>query len=56
MALSLTKRAMRSALDSSFAEMIDREAELQAACIESQDFREGVTAFLEKRKPRFLGT
>jgi len=56
MALSRTKRAMRRASDISFADMIDLEADLQAQCIDSRDFHEGVSAFLEKRKPQFLGS
>jgi enoyl-CoA hydratase len=33
----------------------DEEAQSFAACTETEDFREGTTAFLEKRKPVFKG-
>jgi enoyl-CoA hydratase/carnithine racemase len=33
----------------------ERSARLAAACIESDDYKEGRRAFLEKRKPRFTG-
>lgn len=55
LALKLTKRAMRRAMDTSFAETIDFEAELQAECIDSQDCREGIAAFLTKRPAQFSG-
>jgi 2-(1,2-epoxy-1,2-dihydrophenyl)acetyl-CoA isomerase len=55
LALGLTKRAMRSASQMSFSDAIDYEAELQARCIDSDDCREGVTAFLEKRRAIFKG-
>lgn len=52
-------RGVKEMLRASFANDLDGqlalEARLQGACGQTQDFREGVTAFLEKRKARFNG-
>jgi 2-(1,2-epoxy-1,2-dihydrophenyl)acetyl-CoA isomerase len=55
MALTYMKQLLRSAPDMGFEQTIRAEARLQAACIDSEDFREGVAAFVQKRPPRFTG-
>lgn len=55
LALARTKLAMRQAMNVSFGEAISLEAKLQNACIESEDAKEGVAAFVQKRRPRFQG-
>jgi 2-(1,2-epoxy-1,2-dihydrophenyl)acetyl-CoA isomerase len=41
--------------DASLARALEREADGQMRLLGSQDFREGLTAFLEKRAPKFRG-
>ncbi len=52
----LTKRGLRHALRASLEDALTYEAYLQQIASTTADHREGVTAFLEKRTPRFTGT
>ena len=53
--VAFTKRLLEHAHDASLEEQLALEAELQHEATQTDDFREGVAAFLEKRPPRFSG-
>jgi len=54
-ALAAAKHAVYMSEAADLEEMLRYETESQLRCFESQDGREGVRAFLEKREPKFTG-
>jgi len=52
-ALSLAKKAINSGADMSLSSGLDLEAQCFARCFATEDQKEGMKAFLEKRKPQF---
>lgn len=55
LALSYTKDLLRYATEHTLAESITQEARLQKSCIDSEDARNAVIAFFEKRAPQWQG-
>lgn len=55
LAFASVKRVLRASWDNDLETQLSLEAAEQGACGDSRDFREGVLAFVEKRKPDFEG-
>jgi 2-(1,2-epoxy-1,2-dihydrophenyl)acetyl-CoA isomerase len=55
LAYARTKALMNATFEQPFHAQLAAEIDGFASCAESKDFAEGVTAFVEKRKPRFEG-
>jgi 2-(1,2-epoxy-1,2-dihydrophenyl)acetyl-CoA isomerase len=54
-AIGMTKRLLDGSPLRTLEEQLELEAQLQTAATKSEDFAEGVSAFLEKRSPEFRG-
>ena len=54
-AFGLTKKAVNQSLNNSLEEQLNLEEKLQTEAGKTEDFQEGVQAFLEKRKAKFKG-
>src|SRR6478672_11141847 len=54
-AVGMTKRLIDHAPNATLEQQLEREADLQTAATQTEDFKEGVAAFLEKRPAEFRG-
>jgi 2-(1,2-epoxy-1,2-dihydrophenyl)acetyl-CoA isomerase len=54
-AIGLTKRLLNASATNNLKQQLDLEKEMQITAANSYDYKEGVNAFLEKRKPEFKG-
>lgn len=55
LSLRYAKQALNTAMEADVSETFGREAQLQHLCVTSEDAREGMRAFMEKRAPEFKG-
>lgn len=54
-AIGLTKRLLNQSMTNNLEQQLASESDLQIEASSSNDYKEGVTAFVEKRKPEFNG-
>lgn len=54
-ALGMTKQLLNESMSNTLKQQLDLESKLQIEAAQSEDYAEGVAAFVEKRKPNFKG-
>jgi enoyl-CoA hydratase/carnithine racemase len=54
-AVGRIKRSVQSGLEISFEQALSLERELQQQLFQGEDAKEGLNAYIEKRKPAFKG-
>ena len=54
-ALGMTKRLLNESMTNTLEQQLELESKLQIEAAQSEDYAEGVSAFIEKRKPEFKG-
>ncbi|MBA3986537.1 MAG: enoyl-CoA hydratase/isomerase family protein [Flavobacteriales bacterium] len=53
--LALTKKALNASLQNNLEDQLKLESKYQIEAAQTEDYNEGVNAFMEKRKPYFIG-
>jgi 2-(1,2-epoxy-1,2-dihydrophenyl)acetyl-CoA isomerase len=54
-AMGMTKEMLNTSFSSSLDDMLEMESRFQDIAGNTEDFKEGINSFIEKRKPKFLG-
>ena len=55
LSLRYAKQALNTAMEADVSDTFGREAQLQHLCVTSEDAKEGMRAFMQKRAPEFKG-
>mgnify|MGYP003661440625 CR=1 FL=1 len=53
--IALTKKALNASMQNNLEEQLKLESKYQIEAAQTEDYSEGVKAFMEKRKPNFIG-
>ena len=54
-AIGISKSLLHKSLESDIETMLELEADVQPLLFSTKDYSEGIKAFIEKRKPQFIG-